>query len=131
MHYQFAIGYSMNQTFILEHLPCDLNTYIRHERTNKFIAADVKKRETNTVYMECIAAGLKPVKKPVTLHFHWYTKNEKKDPDNIAFGKKFILDGMVLARVLQNDGRAQIIGFSDHFYTDNCEQVIVDIIEED
>ena len=121
----------MTQTLILDYLPCDLNTYIRNERTNRFMAATIKKRETNTVYMQCIANGLKRVKKPVTLRFHWYTKNNKKDPDNIAFGKKFILDGMVLARVLENDGRAQIIGFSDHFYTDNCEQVIVDIIEED
>lgn len=121
----------MKQTLILDYLPCDLNTYIRYERTNKFIAANVKKRETQAVYMQSIAQGLKPFKKQVTIHFFWYSKNERKDPDNIAFAKKFILDGLVDARVLIKDGRKQIYRFTDDFYTDNSDQVIVDITDEE
>lgn len=55
---------------------------------------------------------------PSTLHFHWYRKNKKVDPDNIAFAKKYILDGIVAAEALPNDGWSEVLGFSDSFSVD-------------
>lgn len=34
----------------------------------------------------------------------WYVKNKKKDPDNIEFGIKYILDGLQQLKVIPNDG---------------------------
>ena len=47
----------------------------------------------------------------------WDCPNRKKDPDNIAFAKKFILDGLREALVLENDGWNNIVSFEDHFAT--------------
>lgn len=119
----------MKQTLILDTIPCDLNTYINKERSNRFMAAKVKKEETEYVYWVCKEQGLKQAKKPVQLNFYWYVVNQKKDPDNISFSKKFIIDGLVTAGVLKNDGMKQVIGFEDHFILDKLEQVTVEIIE--
>ena len=50
--------------------------------------------------------------------FRWLCKNKKKDKDNIAFAKKFILDGLVEAGVIKNDGWDDIEGFQDEFEID-------------
>lgn len=65
---------------------------------------------------------------PIDLHFKWYVPNRKKDKDNIAFGKKFILDGMLKAGLLENDGWKQIGNFRDSFYIDKEKpRVVVEI----
>lgn len=64
------------------------------------------------------ARALKPITNKVKLIFTWYCKDQKKDPDNISFAKKYILDGMVDAGVLKNDGWKQIQGFEDRFEVD-------------
>lgn len=45
----------------------------------------------------------------------WRETNRKRDPDNVASAKKHIMDGLVLAGVLGNDGWKNIAGFSDDF----------------
>ena len=48
---------------------------------------------------------LKPVKNyPVEIHCHWVAPNRRKDPDNLAAGIKFLLDGLVKAKILRGDG---------------------------
>jgi hypothetical protein len=94
----------------------DLNTYINAERGNKFQAAKIKKRNTELVCL--LTKNLQTVEAKVKIIFTWITKDEKKDPDNIAFAKKFILDGLVESGVLGNDGRKQIAGFEDKFDVD-------------
>jgi len=96
----------------------DLNTYINAERTNRFRGAKIKKDETERVYWECKKQKLKLIDHEQILTFYWYCKDMKKDPDNIAFAKKFILDGMRDAGVLKNDGWKQITGFYDMFFVD-------------
>jgi Holliday junction resolvase RusA-like endonuclease len=100
-------------------IPCeltDLNTYINAERTHRYRAADIKKDMTQicTLY----AKKLNSIKGMVNIKITWYCKNQKKDPDNIAFAKKFILDGLVKAGVLENDGWNSILSFEDVFEVD-------------
>jgi Holliday junction resolvase RusA-like endonuclease len=100
-------------------IPCeltDLNTYINQERTNRYAAADTKK--TMTQLCTLYAKKLQPITNKIILKITWYCKNQKKDPDNISFAKKFILDGLVKAGVLQNDGWNQIQAFEDVFEVD-------------
>lgn len=97
----------------------DLNTYIDAERRNRFKAAKIKKQETEKVYWECKEQKTKKINAPITeLFIDWYVKDMKKDADNITFAKKFILDGLVMAKVLPNDGRKYINAFSDMIYVD-------------
>jgi Holliday junction resolvase RusA-like endonuclease len=94
----------------------DLNQYIRNERGNLYAAASIKKNMTEICTL--CAKKVRPVGEKVKLLFTWYCCNEKKDPDNISFAKKFIIDGMVKAGVLKNDGWKQIGGFEDNFIVD-------------
>ena len=117
----------MGQILELNWLPCDLNTYIQKERSNRFLGAKIKKEETETIAWVA-KAKLKPIKKPVRMYFKWIAKNKKKDPDNICFARKFILDALVLAKILENDGWKNIKGFADDFEIGKEEKVIIDIV---
>ena len=72
---------------------------------------------------------------PVDLVIKWVCGDKRSDPDNIASGKKFILDALSkkelwkLAshdRVLENDGWKQISGFRDSFETGDEPRVIIE-----
>ncbi|MEA3324110.1 MAG: hypothetical protein U9Q37_03085 [Euryarchaeota archaeon] len=51
----------------------------------------------------------------ISISIIWYEKNRRRDPDNIRAGVKFILDGMVLAGVIKNDGFSNIASIQDQF----------------
>ncbi len=105
---------------------CDLNTFIRYNRSNKFTGAKIKKEETERVYYEC--RGKRVNEYPVHIEFNWYSKNERKDIDNVAFSKKFVLDGLVLAKVIENDSRKFVVSFTDKFFIDkNNPRVEIEI----
>ena len=76
------------------------------------------------------AAGLR-VTTPINLKITWYCKNKRKDPDNVAFGVKFILDGMQQARMIENDGFNEIKEIHHYFAMDkDCPRVEIEILEE-
>ena len=102
---------------------CDLNTYINAERTNRFKEAKIKKEQTESIAW--ITKQLTKVDVPFKLKVVWYVKNKKKDPDNVAFAKKFILDGMKEGGMIENDGMAQVVGFEDVFIVTSEPKVTV------
>lgn len=46
--------------------------------------------------------------------FRWYSKDRRKDQDNIEFGKKYILDAMQKTGTIENDGWKQAGGNTLH-----------------
>lgn len=97
----------------------DLNTYIRVERGNKFKAAALKKDMTDIVAWTVKSVyGSQQVKTIFSLEVHWFVKDARKDPDNISFAKKFILDGMQVAGLIPNDTMRHVKGFQDIFSID-------------
>ena len=95
----------------------DLNTYINAERRNRFMGAKIKKDNTESVMWQ--TKKVKPITDyPVYIYITWYMKDQRKDPDNIAFAKKFILDALVTNGILINDGQKQITGFQDLILND-------------
>jgi len=77
--------------------------------------AKLKRQWTQTVSLHALAAGLKHMDR-ACFEFRWVESNQKRDPDGIAAGgRKVIFDGLVLARVLDNDGWKQIAGWTDTF----------------
>lgn len=115
-----------------------LNEYINAERRNRHIAAKIKKDETEYCQDAAEKSGLKLQETdfPCALIITWYVKNKRKDADNIAFAKKFILDGLVEANVLPNDNRKYIQGFVDVVKEDKEHQRIeitfvpIEVLEE-
>ena len=109
---------------------CDLNRYIDAERANKHAGAKIKRQETNFVAWACKAAKIGALKEPIFIRFTWVEENNRMDPDNIAFAKKFVLDGMVQAGCLKNDGRKNVVGFEDNFANGPKRAVVLEIYEE-
>ena len=111
----------------------DLNTYIKNNRANRMKGAKSKRAYTRLCAVSVKAAmnkglEIKEDEMPIDLHFKWYVPSKRKDKDNIAFGKKFILDGMLKAGLLENDGWKQIGNFKDSFYVDKEKpRVVVEI----
>lgn len=99
---------------------CDfvyLNEYINKERRNKYAAAKVKDDLTNEVAWQCKAVRCaKPIGK-VDMMFRWHVKG-RHDSDNIAFAKKYVLDGMVKAGLLENDNPKCVRHLKDYIYRD-------------
>lgn len=90
-----------------------LNEYINACRKNKYAGAEMKKRiESDIAYF---IAKLPRFENPIKIHFHWIEGNKRRDLDNVAFGKKFILDTLVKAGKLKDDNRKCVTGFKDTF----------------
>lgn len=72
---------------------------------------------------------LHKVEKPVIVNFEWHEKTKRRDADNIASAKKFILDALVKQGVLIDDSRKYVKGFFDKIIDDKEDYVIVELIE--
>ncbi len=104
----------------------ELNKYISAERGNKYAAANIKEDETNVARLAF--KDLKPAQGlPLDITFTWYCTDMRRNPDNIAFAKKFIIDGMVAAGYIENDGWKQIAGLRDDFQVAENDFVVVEI----
>jgi len=94
-----------------------LNEYVNAERRNRFIGAKIKKEETARA--QYIAQDFDPLTRyPLHTVFVWYTKTERKDPDNVSFATKFFFDGLVESGVLRNDTRKEIASTIHIYKTD-------------
>lgn len=109
-----------------EKLP-SLNEYIRECRNNKYGAAKFKAM-TESIIMIYLYR-LPRFKNPVYIRFHWVEENKRRDLDNVAAAKKFILDALVKAGKLKDDNRNAVIGFTDTFEYGKKAKVILTITE--
>ena len=103
-----------------------LNEYIDCERGSTIAAAAMKKKCTEQVKAQCLSQPIQPVNGKVDLLFEWHSST-RHDPDNVAFAKKFILDGLQLAGVLENDNRKFIGTMADEIIQDDEDYVILHI----
>lgn len=90
--------------------------------------AKVKKTWTEAVWAVLLSNRIKPLAR-VELGFLWVERNRQRNPDNVASAKKFILDGLVMAKVLENDGWGQVAGWTDSFTTEGTPGVWVTLTE--
>jgi len=81
-----------------------LNEFINALKHNKYIGNQMK--QTETQYCALYAKRqLQPITQPVRVTFHWYSRDKRKDLDNVDSARKFILDGLQEAQILINDSR--------------------------
>lgn len=102
-----------------------LNEYTRVCRGNAIVASKFKRDiELKISYF---LVNMKKYEKPIFINFNWIEKNKKRDLDNIAFAKKFILDAMVKTKKIKNDGWQYVAGFSDKFSLGKETKVVLEI----
>lgn len=89
----------------LDYIPPNWNEYINKERSSKFSANDIKKRELEEVRYATVGIRYKgkyPIRLIITKHF----KDYRQDLDNCRY--KGILDGLVKCGVIKNDNLKHI-----------------------
>lgn len=114
------------------------NNYIQESKTSFYLANELKKKSDSKIIASLIDNDLynKKIKKddyPLTIHIVWnepYRKNKshRRDFDNIIFGSKFILDGMVNGGLIDDDNLESYI---HHIHNDviiNKEDSYIDVV---
>lgn len=82
-----------------------LNEYTAANRTNRYIGNTMKRKNEEIILWAIRQAKLhKVIDYPIALQITWYEPNRRRDFDNITFAVKFILDAMVQAKIIENDG---------------------------
>ena len=104
-----------------------LNEYIRECRSNRYAGAEMKRREEQKIAL--FVKSLPVFEDPVEIEFCWQEKDRRRDLDNIAFAKKFILDALVKTGRLKDDNRRHVVGFKDSFTTGPVYMVTLRIRE--
>lgn len=96
------------------------------------VYSKMKKKYTNMVWAFAKAAHVKTASGPIRLTVIWREpKKSRRDPDNVMAAKKFILDGLVNAGVIQNDSHKYVSGCSDIMnYNWDCHEVKVYVDQE-
>lgn len=109
-----------------------LNEYIDAERRHRQRGASVKREAEDRVLWSAKASlrGWKATG-PVVMHYTWYEPNRRRDKDNVSgYGRKVIQDALVKGGYLENDGWADIEGFTDAFAVDKKRPRVEVEIEE-
>jgi Holliday junction resolvase RusA-like endonuclease len=106
-----------------------LNEITDAARGNRYASAKMKKEYTELVAW-CAKAARLPRMEKIDLAITWYEPNKRRDKDNIMAGQKFILDGLVQAGVIANDGWKQIGDITHRFRVDKANpRIEVELIE--
>ena len=109
----------MKQKLIIKGELAAANEITNKNRVNKYAGAKLKRNNTDLIYYECLAQKLKPFNNQIDLDITFHCKNKRKDKDNILSGAiKVILDGMIKAGIIVNDGWKEIGKFNFEFAVD-------------
>jgi Holliday junction resolvase RusA-like endonuclease len=104
-----------------------LNEIIKAAKCHYGSYSSMKKKYTSIVNL---SSPKRRIETKVDIYVKWITKNEKKDPDNVAAGIKFILDGLVESGIIVNDTRKYIGKITHEFGIDKENpRIEVDLIE--
>ena len=108
----------MTATFTISGRMTGANEYIRELNSDRNAGNRIKRRETDRAAWSARAAHMPTFFRPVQVSFLWVEPNRRRDLDNVAFAKKFVLDGLVRAQVIANDTAACVTALHDRFAYD-------------
>lgn len=89
------------------------NEYIAACRSNRYAGAKMKDECEKIIIMQI--CDRRAVEGFAVIHFTWHEKDRRRDKDNVAFAKKFVLDALQKCGVLKNDNNSVVAGFTDSF----------------
>ena len=118
------------QVFTIDSKLDGLNEYTAECRGNKFGGGKCKKKNEQLVLAAIRKAKLVPVKDRYSINFVWYEGTQRRDKDNVAFAKKFILDALQQAKITKGDSNRYLDGFTDSFVYGQGQKVVVEIQED-
>lgn len=106
-----------------------LNDFIYECRSHWSKGYKFKAQVENGILWDIKAATgrgqLVPASGPVVISFEWHESDKRRDLDNIYSAKKYILDAMQRAGILENDSRKYVVGLHDDIVDDKKDFVVV------
>ncbi len=93
-----------------------LNEIIDAAKLSPYIYSKMKDRYTNIIAWT--AKMMPKFEGKVDIKIKWIEPNGNRDPDNVAAGKKFILDGLVKSGIIKNDSSKYINSTYDIYEVD-------------
>src|SRR5699024_2538517 len=93
-----------------------LNEVIKASKSHYMAYANQKKDYTTLTMLN--ARNATKIDYLADWEFIWYRKDRRNDPDNIQVGTKYILDGLIKANVIDNDGWGQVNSIYHEFKVD-------------
>jgi Holliday junction resolvase RusA-like endonuclease len=110
----------MTQHFFIPGPLPGLNEILKlaNQRRGKWNAYDDLKHTWDRIITVHIQqAKLVPVERAY-FTFVWLEAHRRRDLDNIAVARKFVLDALVATQILNNDGWRHVLGWTDSFVVD-------------
>lgn len=118
----------MKQTFEIPGKLSGLNEYTRSNRSNRYQGAAVKRANQDIVVKAIKMSRVKQHEGSVTVAITWIEPNMRRDPDNVRFAAKFVLDALVETQIIKNDTQRYVIGIRDTFLVNKANpRVIVEL----
>lgn len=105
----------MKQVFKINFRLPSLNEYIRQCRSNRYAANKAKQDIEQQIMWLIKQQDIRPCTHPVQISLVWHEPNRRRDKDNVAFAKKYILDALQKSGILPNDNNDWVTGFKDKF----------------
>ena len=116
-------------TFEIKGKMPSLNEY-DSQHSHYRVAAQMKKHWTELIAVQAGIAAQGRKYLAITVDIQWIEPNKRRDKDNIAFAKKFIFDGLVLAEIIPNDGWANVVNWTESFKVDTKNpRVLVTVMQ--
>jgi Holliday junction resolvase RusA-like endonuclease len=104
------------------------NNYINACRTHRRAGGAFKKKVERDICDALVSQKIVEIGSyPVKIMFVWKEKNLRRDVDNVAFDKKFVLDALVDVGAIEDDRRKFVSGFVDDFPAPDKKDIGVDI----
>lgn len=119
----------MKQTFTVEQRLTSYNEHEKKRRANRYRANADKIKMENIIGWRIRKARLNPVSSLQWVIFEWHEKTKRRDKDNVASAKKFILDALQKTNILPKDSNRYIAGFTDRFIYDRTDKVTVTLVD--
>ena len=110
------------------HRLAGLNEYTRANRTNAHVGASMK-RTNEELIIPYIRRDLKGVHfDKVDIDITWYEPTKRRDPDNIFFAIKFILDALVKCDVIDDDSQKHIGEITNRVATEHPKSPRIEVL---
>lgn len=112
-------------SFIVKAKLPTLNEMISASKIHFAVYSKMKKKWTNMVWAMALKEHVDKATEPVVVRMLWFEPaKSRRDPDNVVASKKFILDGLVKAGVIENDSHKYVEGFIDKVYYKGTEHFV-------
>lgn len=113
-----------------------LNDYIAaldHNRhTGNRLKKETEKDICAAIAIACTKGTLRSIEDdeyPLRVNFEWHERTKRRDLDNIASAKKYILDAMQEAGIIKGDGQKYVGDINDIFCIPSDEDKVIVYVE--